>query len=125
MTPMPSGTSRSWATSLRRLRSWMLVILRLMPPPRAFGAGLVLALIVAVVLARLAGGRRRGLGLRRIVSAALLGWRRGDVVPVRLFGRGCGVLRSAGFDRFEIGTGVRRSLPRCRFESGKFGLVLG
>ncbi len=35
ITPIPSGTSSSWAISLSRLRSSMLVILRLMPPPRA------------------------------------------------------------------------------------------
>jgi len=35
ITPMPSGTSRSSAIALRRLRSWALVILREMPPPRA------------------------------------------------------------------------------------------
>ena len=35
MTPMPSGTSSSSAIDFNRLRSWLLVILREMPPPRA------------------------------------------------------------------------------------------
>ena len=35
ITPMPSGTSSSCAISLSRERSSGLVILRLMPPPRA------------------------------------------------------------------------------------------
>ena len=34
MSPMPSGTSSSWAMALRRLRSCGWVILREMPPPR-------------------------------------------------------------------------------------------
>ena len=59
---MPSGTSSSSAMPLRRLRSWALVILREMPPPRAvFG-----------ISTRIAAGERQIGGQRRALVAALL-----------------------------------------------------
>src|SRR5436190_1654559 len=114
---MPSGTSRSWAMDLSRRRSSALVILRLMPPPRAvFGisavavdlgdvvaalaalGGLVGLCELAVALARLT---RLGVGWRRIVR----GWN--GVARVRLL---------AGVRAWSLATSVldrRPSGGRC------------
>src|SRR5947209_2716226 len=132
ITPMPSGTSSSWATSLSRLRSWKLVILRLMPPPRAVvgdlldGSGLVVgvAVLLGLVLPGrvvLGGGRGRfrvdhlgfegsGCDLHRVGRFGLAGGRSGrNRLVRRMLRRARGRLRQC--DRLDRGLGG--DVARC------------